>query len=191
MATKIDIEVLADKLQARLTGLRSKIQNMTPAYETIGRVLVNRIRFAFRNSTSPWGTPWAPLRYRKGKPLIDTGRLRRSIVYKATKNAVEIGTNVKYARVHQFGAKLKSRDQVLAFGPGGRFMSRRKGARGPSTRKAFYVVNVAFARIGPGYIPARPYMPVNPAGELNLPPAWGLGVLRELGKHFSFGTVKA
>jgi phage virion morphogenesis protein len=185
MATQIKVEVLADKLQARLTGLRSKIQNMTPAYETIGRVLVNRIRFAFRNSTSPWGTPWAPLRYRKGKPLIDTGRLRRSIVYKATKNAVEIGTNVKYARVHQFGAKLKSRDQVLAFGKGGKFQSRR------ASRKAFYVVNVAFARIGEGYIPARPYMPVNPAGEINLPPAWGLGVLRELGKHFSFGTVKA
>jgi phage virion morphogenesis protein len=185
MATKVKVEVLADKLQARLTGLRSKISDMTPAYATIGRVLVNRIRFCFRNSTSPWGTPWAPLRYRKGRPLIDTGRLRRSIVFKATKGAVEIGTNVKYARVHQFGAKLKSRDQVLAFGPGGKFQSRKQ------SRKAFYVVNVAFARVGEGYIPARPYMPVTPAGELNLPPAWGLGVLRELGNHFGLGQVRA
>ncbi len=185
MATLVKVEVLQDKLQARLSGLRSKIADMTPAYATIGRVLVNRIRICFRNSASPWGGAWAPLRYRKGKALVDTGRLRRSILYRASKDGVEVGTNVKYARFHQFGAKLKARDQVLAFGKKGKFQSKAK------SRKALVVVNVAFARIGEGYIPARPFMPVTPAGELNLPPAWGLGVLRELGNHFGFGPVAA
>jgi len=39
------------------------------------------------------------------KPLIDTGRLMKSITYRAGKDEVRIGTNVIYAAIHQFGGK--------------------------------------------------------------------------------------
>src|SRR5574343_577946 len=56
-----------------------------------------------------------------GKPLIDTGRLRKSITYEAGPRGVVIGTNVKYARTHQFGAEIKAKNKpFLAFpGPNG------------------------------------------------------------------------
>jgi phage gpG-like protein len=37
------------------------------------------------------------------KILTDTGRLRRSITYRARRDHVMLGTNVVYARAHQFG----------------------------------------------------------------------------------------
>lgn len=37
--------------------------------------------------------------------LVDTARLRNSINVDAGRNKVEIGTNVKYAAIHQFGGK--------------------------------------------------------------------------------------
>lgn len=38
------------------------------------------------------------------KPLLDTGRLRNSITYRLIgRHAVEIGSNVEYAAIHQFG----------------------------------------------------------------------------------------
>lgn len=40
--------------------------------------------------------------------LQDTGLLRSSITARATQNSVRIGTNVKYAAVHQLGSKTKN-----------------------------------------------------------------------------------
>ena len=37
------------------------------------------------------------------KILQDTGELRRSIKYEAEDNCVKVGSNLKYARTHQFG----------------------------------------------------------------------------------------
>lgn len=40
-----------------------------------------------------------------GKTLVDTARLRDSIDSIATSDAVAVGSNVKYARIHQMGGK--------------------------------------------------------------------------------------
>jgi phage gpG-like protein len=48
------------------------------------------------------------------KILIDTGRLIRSITYRAMTREVVIGTNVKYAATHQFGrGKIPARPFLL------------------------------------------------------------------------------
>src|SRR5690606_20982611 len=93
-----------------------------PLLRTIGNLMVNDARMNFRMSRGPDGQRWAPLKLRDGKPLLDTGRLRNSItsrlVYAGGENSVEIGTNVKYAPVQQFGALIKPRHKKFLLFPG-------------------------------------------------------------------------
>ena len=42
-----------------------------------------------------------------GQPLLDTGRLRKSIGYQVSTTDVSIGTNVVYARIHQEGGTIR------------------------------------------------------------------------------------
>ena len=86
------------------------------ALGAVGNVLVNRIREGFNTSTAPDGIPWAPLKSRQGKPLRDKGHLMGSIDYQVEGNSVVVGTNLPYALVHQFGAKIEARSgKVLRF----------------------------------------------------------------------------
>lgn len=209
---QIKSELDAREAEARIRELIEKTGDASGAFEVIGRVLVNRIRLGFRNSRSPWGVPWLPIKFRApkvqqrpqrgadgstgyvqrrdaqgrlvltkvgraqsdanelaragkgaaGKPLVDTGRLRNSITYNASKDSVEIGTNARQAKLQHFGGTVVPKSaQMLAFpGPGG---------------------EIIFAkRIT---VPARPFMPINPAGAVMLPPDWTRGVLRELANH--------
>lgn len=71
------------------------------AWREIGELIVSSIQRNFEASGRP--KRWAPLKYRQGKPLIDTGRLRASINAKADAAGVTVGTNLIYAATHQFG----------------------------------------------------------------------------------------
>jgi len=42
-----------------------------------------------------------------GKTLLDTGRLWQSLTYKVEGDKVKVGSNVVYAKTHQFGATIK------------------------------------------------------------------------------------
>ena len=80
--------------------------DMTPVMKDIGRALKTGTQLRFRSQSAPEGTPWKPsLRAitEGGKTLRLTGRLRNSITFVASKDAVEIGTNVVYSAIHQFG----------------------------------------------------------------------------------------
>ncbi len=88
---------------------------------------------SFDTQTDPWGRPWkrsVRAELEGGETLSDTGRLRRSITYRVLPEGFSIGTNVKYAATHQFGAVIKPKNaKVLRFRlPGG--VGRRKGGRG-------------------------------------------------------------
>lgn len=61
----------------------------------------------FQNSVDPNGNKWKEPKSRKGKPLLDTGALRKSI-HKINKNNVAgVGTNIDYARIHNYGGVIK------------------------------------------------------------------------------------
>lgn len=69
----------------------------------LGRVMVADTMLNFRTQSSPDGEPWAPIQ-RKGQILRDTSRLRNSITYRlGGDDTILVGTNVAYARTHQFG----------------------------------------------------------------------------------------
>lgn len=89
------------------------------ATKAIGQFLINQVGLEFKLGKDPFGAPWAPnapsTLKRKlskgstgaGKPkvLIDTGNLRNSWTTRTTKNMVEIGTPVPYAKYHQSGTR--------------------------------------------------------------------------------------
>ncbi len=62
----------------------------------------------FISSRSPDGPKWAPIQ-RAGQVLRDSGRLYKSLSWKATPHSAEWGTNVIYAAIHQFGGIIKPR----------------------------------------------------------------------------------
>lgn len=165
---KIDIDDSVG--QAKLRALERALANPRPMYAAIGRVLVNRIRLCFRLGVDPWGTPWLPLKLRKGQPLRDTGRLANSVSAQASADDVVVGTNVRYAATHQFGATITPKKA------GGRLVF-----RGPNG-------TVIFAK--KVVVPARPFMPLRSyGGPPALPPAWSLAASQAI-KAYLQGIAK-
>lgn len=72
--------------------------------KALGAEALAQVQLGFREERDPDGKPWAPLKRRVGRILSKTGRLRRSFSMKFHASGFRIGTNVKYAKHHQFGA---------------------------------------------------------------------------------------
>lgn len=78
---------------------------LAPAMAGIRTAWVGRVAGGFRAGVSPYGDRWAPITHRRGQPLRDTSRLQRSVPAssRSGEDFVELGTNVEYAKRHQFG----------------------------------------------------------------------------------------
>jgi phage virion morphogenesis protein len=87
--------------QRLLAEVQGRLSDLAPALTAIKEVALDSIRENFNQSGRP--DAWAPLRYRQGKPLILTGRLRASITGVVEGSSVVLGTNVEYAPLHQYG----------------------------------------------------------------------------------------
>ncbi len=105
--TNVKIDIDNQAVTAAFNRLLQLGQNPRPALEGIGGELLKNIQQGFEAGVSPYGQKWAPLKHRSGKPLLDSGKLHNSISYRVVGNAVEIGTNRPYAKVHQFGAEIE------------------------------------------------------------------------------------
>lgn len=156
---------------AKLKALQAATADMRPVYALIGSRIANRIRLCFKMGVDPWGSPWQALKLRKGQPLRDTGRLQRSISSRPDGQGVTVGTNVRYAPVHQFGAEIvpvKAKRLVFP-GPNGRLIFAKKVK-----------------------IPARPFLPLRKGGTtVALPPTWSADVVRALKTYFKGAADKA
>lgn len=76
-----------------------------PAHKSIARYMENQVIRGFKQSTDPWGTPWEPIKHRDGKPLIDNRILLSSIQSIYGDDFSEVGTNLVYGPIHQFGGR--------------------------------------------------------------------------------------
>lgn len=114
----------ADEALAFLRDAAGRAANPRGLYDNIGAALVRSTRSRFDTGTDPEGSPWPPsIRAiaEGGQTLIDSTRLRGSITHEASNSGVEVGTNVPYAAVHQFGDIIMARTaQALHFFIGGR-----------------------------------------------------------------------
>ncbi len=156
--------LLANRVQARLEKMKLEGADRSKALGALGNALANRVRLGFRLGRDPWGNPWKPLnpRFRTGQPLRDTGRLQRSITSQVQGDAVVVGTNVRYARTHQYGATILPKSaSVLAFPI--------KASGG------------GFAFLKSAKIPARPFMPLV-GNTVQLPAPWARSGLNAMAK---------
>lgn len=179
------IEVTQDEITAAINQLLAASDDLSPVMESIGSVLVNRIRAGFDAGTDPYGTPWLPLKIRAGQPLRDTDRLRNSIQHAVpAPNVVEVGTNVAYAPVHQFGAQVPAHGGPAPALPGNVSIDGYVASGAPLL--VFSVGGQTF-RAKQVTIPARPMFPTEEDG---LPQQWADDILDVLNGYF-LGQVQA
>jgi phage virion morphogenesis protein len=133
----------------------------------LGEYLQRSIQGRFKTQTAPDGTPWASLqkryarrkKYNKDKVLTLRGYLRSSIRFQVTApDTVEVGTNTKYAAVHQFGGAIEqlpqSRKTRYRSVAGRVLFAKSTHKRGVTERwveRGAYTVN----------IPARPFLGIS------------------------------
>ena len=142
----------AAPLAALADRLRAADADMGEPLAAIGAAWESSTRRRFETGIGPDGAAWKPSRRvlrHGGQTLVEHAHLKGSITHKVDGASVEVGTNLVYAGIHQFGgtiatARAKANAQAL---PG-------------------FGQDVAEHRI---VMPARPYLGVEADDYL----AWG------------------
>lgn len=135
------IEVRDDQVHAAFLALEERVSNAKGFLGGLGEDLVERTKRRFETSTGPDGVAWLKnsdvtlgllsdrlgKSYRKKsgalnskgearmagkKPLIDTGNLRRQIVWQATADTLTVGATPLYAAIQQFGGQAGRNHKV-------------------------------------------------------------------------------
>lgn len=148
----------AEGTLADLGELIERVENPTSMFEDIGLALVTSTHHRWDQGVAPDGSPWPPsLRViaQGGKTLVLSSRLYRSITANASPTGVEVGTNVVYAAIHQFGGPIQhaARTAVLHFKTNQRSGTTRfaKPSKADRARKAEIGAHVQ-------QMPARPFL---------------------------------
>lgn len=142
--------------------IRAAGGDMRHLMELIGQATLTEVDLGFRAERDPWGKPWAGLtaatldrrRGSSARILQDTGRLRNSYHFDASSRSVAVGSDVVYAITHQMGAK--------------------KGAFGRTARGG---------AIPWGDIPRRAMLPIDAAGNVDLPRSYESALETVLSSH--------
>ncbi|PZR32290.1 phage virion morphogenesis protein [Caulobacter segnis] len=101
-----------------LRRMRAVGEDLRPVLGDIGAELEGSTVKRFTSNVAPDGTPWKQsLRAEKTKKptLVLRTNLRDSIHFVVEPNAVSIGSNLIYARIHQTGGVIKAKGGSLAF----------------------------------------------------------------------------
>ena len=99
------VQAALERMVATLDGPRAQA-----VFDVIGQTLVTSTIDRFSRETGPDGAPWPPSRRAQeegGQTLTDKGILRNSITHVAGPDYVDVGTNVLYAAIHQFGGEIR------------------------------------------------------------------------------------
>lgn len=159
MAKGFDITV-DDGASKPLRDVIAKVTHPAPIFDAVGADLEAQVQIGFVAGHDPYGTPWAQPKFRPGQPLRDTGRLMASITHNADDRGLEVGTNVCYAPIHQFGGTISAQ-------PGNAGSS----SCGPRKGAPFLVFKAGgqTVRAKSVTIPARPFLPT---AERGMPDTW-------------------
>ena len=103
----ISVDVQGLKVvRKRFNKMKDRAKMPKHAMDVIGAKAWKDVLNSFSIEQNEDGQKWKPLKYRKGKPLRDTGRLRSSIRWAANKEEARVFTKVKYAKYHDKGTKV-------------------------------------------------------------------------------------
>lgn len=107
------------KLSQRFSEISKKIKKLSAPMKVAAIIGYRDVMRHFQAEEGPTGR-WKPLKYRKGKILQDTGRLRQSISFRSDMTSAKIGTNLIYAATHQFGRGAIPKRPFLWLSPAAR-----------------------------------------------------------------------
>lgn len=116
MSFRLNIQLRGDGIGKRLKTMAARLsdQGREKLLRGFGQILVSGAKRNIAEQHGPNGEVWKATR-RGGEILRDTGLLMRSIVYRVAGRAVQIGSNLVYAAIHQFGGTIKPKNgQFLA-----------------------------------------------------------------------------
>lgn len=108
-------DITEDELERRLNDLSLQGVNLQPVLKQMMVAMQAETKRRFQTSTAPDGTPWLPLKLRKGKPLYDTGQhlmasctatSARDAIRETTATGLRFGTSWEFAHVHQDGMEI-------------------------------------------------------------------------------------
>ena len=101
-------------LERKITKISDTGKLLKRAQEAMAKESVKLAKRGFAKSESPTGQKWKPLKYRKGKPLVLTGKLS-NFSYQMTSKGFILYAGADYFVHHQYGApraKLPKRQMV-------------------------------------------------------------------------------
>lgn len=98
------IEIKIDNLFVVQNQIERLRQGLDDNRYLLMRKLSETMRATVKTNFRQGGRPkWLGLKYRNGKPLVDSGRLRDSVVAYSDNDTALVGTNMVYAAIHNFG----------------------------------------------------------------------------------------
>lgn len=94
-----EIKQALDALKARFSGRR--------VMAVIAGAMLKQTLQRFQKEVDPEGKPWKPTR--RGETILrgSPPRLMQSITASWTDNTAQVGTNARYAAIHQFGGEIR------------------------------------------------------------------------------------
>lgn len=115
----VSLELTLDTtaLNKYLTKINKEVGNFTPIFQQIGAYMLKSVNtnFSVEGRPNRWRKLSAStLRSRNGgKILQDTGGLKNSITYEATRTQVSIGTNIVYGKIHNDGGVIRRGNSTI------------------------------------------------------------------------------
>ena len=94
-----------EELIVKIKNMEKRARNLSSVMRKISIDMKNQTMKNFRQEKDPDGNSWKKNR-RGGKTLTKTSRLKHSIKPKSGDDYAMVGTNIKYARIHQYGGKI-------------------------------------------------------------------------------------
>lgn len=99
-----------DGLQERLRQAVERFGDLGPLMERISEILLGSTEARFITGKDPAGAAWKPswrAQRLGGKTLVETSRLASSFERAFGPKSAEVGTNLVYAPIHQFGGVIR------------------------------------------------------------------------------------
>ncbi|OHD21730.1 MAG: hypothetical protein A2Y38_14435 [Spirochaetes bacterium GWB1_59_5] len=183
----VTITIKADEVQKLLGQAVAAAKDCSPVFRVVATRLKQDIARNFMTGGAYWpGPAWKPAR-RGGRTLVDTATLRNSMHTASGARWAAVGTDVKYAAIHQFGGVIKAKNSITIYPkkPDGR-LAFKVGGQTVFAKKV--TQTLLRWKIGDKWvakpqvtIPARPFLPVDSAG--NLSPSTTQFIIEKFTKH--------
>lgn len=177
--TGASIRIDDAQLRRMLGGLDAAGRNLSDLMEQLAAQVEFDTQRRFETQTDPDGNPWPPSMRalaENGETLTDTARLRQSITSRSGPTGFEVGTNVVYAAIHQFGGTIHQpeRQQTLYWHHAGD--TTKASWRGSRTFADWSFAKKSKANYSETHtvkahdvkMPARPYLGVSESGMAEL-----------------------